>query len=518
MRLNFNKRGVYMYKLGVDVGGTHIDFAVVDHADTLLYGCKVLSDDSFQNCFARGIQNLKRKNGFNPAHVSGIHLGTTLAVNSLLELKSLYKVGVIRLASHAPELPPAYRWPTVHRNHILAGFQTVAGGREYNNEALSAFDSAELIAAVKNLIQQGAESLAIIGVFSPFYAEDEIAAQAVICQHFGDIPVSLSHKVGSLGFIERENTTILNATLKKVMFEGFCTLQESANQLGFDCDCYITQNNGTLLTLSEAIEFPVRTISSGPTNSIIGACRLANCTDGLVVDVGGTSTDIGIIQNGLPLYSLNGGLMADIPCQLVTPDVVALAMGGGSIIRQTREAYKIGPDSLGSLLFKMCKTAGGAELTLYDVGQVLMSPEINIGINQSEAEKIMRIYLQLIRDEINRMLPNSTNVPILLVGGGSRNIPDEMLDEQFVRPPNYDIANAYGAALSQIAGHIDRIIDFKQESDFELKALEEEAKTLAVSKGAISSRLKIIEKKVLPLHYMPEPRYRVLITVAGPIG
>ncbi len=503
-----------MYKLGVDVGGTHIDFAVVDRADNLLYGCKILADDDFRICFTRGIQCLIAKYDFNPMQVSGIHLGTTLAVNSLLELKSLYKVGVIRLASHAPELPPAYLWPSVHRNHILAGYQAVAGGREYNNIALSASNSAELIAAVSNLIKQGAESLAIVGVFSPFYADDEIISQAIIREYFGEIPTSLSHQVGNLGFIERENTTILNATLKKVMFEGFNDLQETVSQLGFDCNCYITQNNGTLLTLVEAIEFPVRTISSGPTNSIIGACRLANCTDGIVVDVGGTSTDIGIIQNGLPLYSLNGGVIADIPCQLVTPDVVALAMGGGSIIRYASDAYKIGPDSLGSQLFKMCKSAGGSELTLYDVGQVLISQETSIGIDRPEAEKIMRIYLQLIRDEIYQMLPNLSNEPILLVGGGSRNIPDNMLDEQYVRPKNYDIANAYGAALSQVAGHIDRIVD----SDVELKALEDEAKMLAVSKGAILSRLKIIEKKVLPLHYMPEPKYRVLITAAGPIG
>ncbi len=508
-------RGCYMYKLGIDVGGTNIDFAVLNQMDNLLFGSKTLADDGLSSSLCRGIKKLMSEYDFDPRQVSAIHLGTTLAVNSLLELKSLYKVGVIRLASHTPDLPPAYQWPKKHRQHILSGFQTVAGGREYNNAALSPLNKEALLHAVNKLIAEGAESLAIVGVFSPFYAEDELEAEAYIQAHFGEIPLSLSYQVGGIGFITRENSTILNATLKKVMKNNFHDLQAQLNNLGFRCPCYITQNDGTLLTLNEAIAFPVRTISSGPTNSIIGACHLADCMDGIVVDVGGTSTDIGLIQQGRPFYSLNGGFVSGISCQLLIPDVHVLAMGGGSIIKKNDKTYQIGPESVGAALYKKCRSVGGECLTLYDVGQVLSGAQQIAELSRAEAEAIMQTYLHLVKNEIERLLPDVSKTAILLVGGGAANIPDDLLDQRFIRPPHYQIANAYGAALSEVAGKIDCVVQFKNNPEEEILAYIEQAKMIAIKKGAIPDSLRIIEKKVLPLYYMPEPRQRVLITVSG---
>jgi len=504
-----------MNKLGIDVGGTNIDFAVVDQHDQLLYGTKVLSNRDFQSCFLEGIKTLQEKNGFKVSEISTIHLGTTLAINSLLERSSLAKVGVLRIAGHAPDLPPAYQWPLAYRDAILAAYKNIPGGREYDNSTLKAFDRQLCLAAVDELLQQGAESIAITSVFSPFYADDELTAAACIKAQFGDIPITLSHRVGSLGFITRENTTILNATLQKVLRKSFANLQQTLNELGFNCECFITQNNGTLLTLAEAIEFPVKTIASGPTNSIKGACKLASCADGIVIDIGGTSTDLGLIQNGLPLYSLGGSCIADISCQLLTPDVNSLAMGGGSIITKINNTYQIGPTSLGGTLFESCLSVGGSNLTLYDVGRVLNANADYPTLSVSEAERIMQFYLGIIKSEARRLLPLATNVPILLVGGGSANIPDNLLNNQFIRPNNFAIANAYGAALSEIAGEVDCIIDCNEDRDRILNDLEAQAIKAAIQKGALPASVKIIEKKTLPLHYMPTPKQRVLITAAG---
>jgi N-methylhydantoinase A/oxoprolinase/acetone carboxylase beta subunit len=504
-----------MNKLGIDVGGTNIDFAVVDQHDQLLYGTKVLNNQDFQSCLRQCIKTLTHQYGFKPSDISVIHLGTTLAINSLLERKSLAKVGVLRIAGHAPDLPPAYQWPADYRAAILAGYETIPGGREYNNSPLMPFDSKRCLAAVDKLLQQGAESIAITSVFSPFYAEDELKAEACIRSRMMDLPISLSHRVGSLGFITRENTTILNATLQKVLRMRFAQLQYTLDQLGFQCECFITQNNGTLLTISEAIEFPVKTIASGPTNSIKGACKLANCAEGIVVDIGGTSTDLGLIQQGLPIYSLGGSCIEDISCQLLTPDVNSLAMGGGSIINKVNGTYQIGPNSLGETLFDHCLSVGGSYLTLYDVGRVLNENSHCPTLSNKEAQRIMEFYLTMVENEARRLSPLAKNTPILLVGGGSANIPDYFFNNQFIRPDNFSIANAYGAALSEIAGEIDCIIDCTDNKEDQLNNLEEKAKQIAIKNGASSDSVKIIEKKILPLHYMPIPKQRVVITAAG---
>jgi len=492
-----------MYRLGIDVGGTHVDFALVDRQDKLVYGCKSLVEIDTVAAIIKGIKKLQQEFAFNFDQLSSIHVGTTLAVNSLLELKSLYKVGLLRLAGHNPDLPPAYLWPKAQRDVILAGYETVAGGREYNNVSCRPLNPDEIIAAVKKLIAAGAESLALIGVFSSIYAEDELLAADIIQNQFS-IPMSLSHELGGIGFIERENATILNATLKKVLTEGLSSLKREIQKLGYQGECLISQNNGTVFSLEEAMRFPVKTISSGPTNSLVGASKLAQCLNAIVVDIGGTSTDIGIVENGFPVYSSRGGLVAGISSNLVTPDIVALAIGGGSIIRKIENNFSIGPDSVGAALFNRCQSHGGPDFTFYDVSQSTDNP-----VNA----RIMADFIDQIKTAILTLVPK-INKPILFVGGGSRNIPDRFFDENVYRPQHFEVANAYGAALSEVSGQVDCIIKTK-DRESQLSILESEAKSLAIKKGAVPSSIRIIEKRILPLFYMQEPMLRILVTASG---
>lgn len=502
-----------MYKLGIDVGGTHIDFALVDSKDRLLYSNKVLAEGELHKAIAYGLDELKHLYKVDLSLISALHLGTTLALNSLLEMKALYKVGLLRLAGHKPDLPPAYLWPNPQRELILAGYRTIDGGREYNNQIVKPLNSKELLKAAKELLDLGAESLALVGVFSPLYPEEEqIAAELIRSKISSTLPITLSSELGGLGFIERENATLLNASLKKVMREGFSSLSLTLENLGFKGECYITQNNGTLFTLAEAIEFPIKTISSGPTNSLIGACKLSGYQDAVVVDIGGTSTDLGIIENGFPLFTVRGGQVAGIPCNLLAPDITALAMGGGSLIRRHNKYYTIGPDSLGAELFNKCQSMGGPHFTLYDVGYILKSAA------NREAQTIMDYFLDQLNKELTSLLPLPGSKPIILVGGGSENIPDHLLPDHFIRPPHYQIANAYGAALSEVAGQIDCVTCLSQDKDNFILDLEKKAKEAAIKKGALPRSVRIVEKKILPLYYLQEPMYRVLITAAGKIG
>jgi len=499
-----------MYTLGIDVGGTHIDYAVVDEKNRLVYGHKILAEGDLAQAIAQGLRDLEERHRFDLRQLRDLHLGTTLAMNSLLELRSLYKVGLLRLAGHAPDFPPAYGWPEAHRSTILAASRTVAGGREYNNQCCKPLQRDTLLRAVDELLAAGAESLAVVGVFSPLYAEDELLAADWIRKEISPtLPVSLSSQLGSLGYIVRENTTLLNAALKKVLKKGFNTLLSLLKDLGFQGECQLTQNNGTLLTLDEALEYPVKTLVSGPTNSLSGACKLAQVENAVVVDIGGTSTDLGVVENGFPVYSLKGGNIAGIACNLLAAEITALAMGGGSLVRYQAQGFTVGPESVGAALFKMCTTYGGNHLTVYDLAQILSKTR------NPQAEAVLAFLVQKIKDEAQALVPESARKPILLVGGGSANIPDYLMAADFIRPPHYPIANAYGAALAEVSGQIDCLVQLKAGEDGLLQDLEEKAKMLALQKGAAASSLRIIEKKVLPLSYLDEPLYRVLITAAG---
>lgn len=495
-------------KLGVDVGGTNVDFALVNEQGELLYGCKLLAINDLTTMILNGLNYLKAHYQLDVSKIDQINVGTTLALNSLLETKSLNKVGLIRLASHSPDFPPAYFWPEKYKNKILIDYKTISGGREYNNTYIQSFSPDELMLAAEELIAKGVNSIAIVSVFSPLYVDEELYVEKILSEKF-DVPISLSHQLGGLGFIERENATLLNAALKNVLRVNFENLISALQEIGFRGPCFVTQNNGTLMNINSAIAFPVKTIASGATNSLVGAAKLAGCQDAIIVDIGGTSTDIGVVENGFPLRSLRGITVGGITCNLVAPNVVALSMGGGSIIRYQQNDFTIGPDSVGAKLFEQCKSNGGPTLTFHDIGMAIKHSSENRGID------IMKYFLQKIENTIMSFIPNAISKPILLVGGGADLIPDYLLKKNYSRPRYYSLANAYGAALAEISETIDCVLPVTDFLDEKINSLIEEAKNMACLKGADIDKLRIIDKKILPLHYMHEKMYRVMISVAG---
>lgn len=506
------------YILGIDIGGTHVDIVAIDTNESIIAFHKEPVSEHIENCILRAIKQLLNK-GIQAKHCKAIHLGTTLGINSLLELKSLYRVGVLRIAGHHPDLPPAFNWPIEKKKNIIASFETINGGREYNKNLISEFNPSEVHGAIDKLLTQGAESIAIIGVFSPLYSNDEDrVAQIITDAGYGDLPITLSRHVGGLGFIERENNTIINATLKKVFHNHFLDLEPKLKKLDFNGEVLITQNNGTLLSLQQALQFPIKTISSGPTNSLNGACKLAKLRQAIVIDIGGTSTEIGVIEDGFPRYSSSGATIAGIPTNFMLPSLEVLALGGGSIIRRQNNSYVIGPDSVGSQLYGESQSFHGNQLTLFDVGNVLLNqiPENGIlpSLSKTEATRIMKQVIEQLQNKVNDIFIDD-KVVILFVGGGSQNIPDEYLNEIHQRPLHYQVANAYGAALAEVCGTVDAIHQLGEDRQGVIDKLEQEAINQALANGAEIKSIRIIEKRLLPFYYMDNQLTRVIITAAG---
>lgn len=513
----------HSFRIGIDVGGTTVDFALIDCNHVLIDSDKRLITEELNTCIVTGLQHFINKRFMDVSDCQSIHIGTTIAINSLLELKSLYRVGVLRLAGHQPDLEPAYYFSEQHKKIILSGYKTINGGKEFNHKPITLLQETEVISAVCELIANGAESLAIIGTFSPLYPNEEKRVKEIISQNISnaiEIPITLSHQIGGLDFIERENSAIVNAALKKVMQLHFHTLESALKNMHFECPIFITQNNGTLLSLQEAIAFPVKTISSGPTNSLVGASKLASLKDTIVVDIGGTSTDIGIVENGFPRYSSLGSEVAGIPFNFLMPDIHALALGGGSIIHEKAGQFLIGPDSIGNKIFSQSKSFFGQHLTLFDIGNILKKIKHPHGtipnLNFAVAEKIMKNCVTRILDTVEKI--GDKRLPIVLVGGGSQNIPAHLLNNRFLRPQHYQVANAYGAALAEISGTVDKIVYLHEQDDIIMKNLEKEAINAAIQRGAHPDKVRIIEKSLFPFYYMPNKMTRVVISAAGTLN
>lgn len=510
------------YKIGMDIGGTNTDAILMDSSEKILAGTKTNTTQDIVTGVKTALQNLLLTSRIDANAIRSIFLGSTHATNAILQNKNLYRVGVIRIAGHNPEtLPPCFAWPQNLKAEIFAGYATIDGGYECHGASITPLNRQQARISVEQLLEQGAESLAVVGVFSPLNGDQEKEIAQIIIEAAGDdFPISLSHEVGGMGFIERENTTLLNAALKKVMQQGFKELESALLQLGMTCPLYITQNNGSIISLKQAIAYPVLTISAGPTNSFIGGVRMAGVRDAVVVDIGGTSTDVGIVRNGFPRRSLNTSNIGGVRLNFSMPDVLSIALGGGSYVNVGDGKVQIGPQSAGRDIVNQAFCFGGNCLTFTDVALALGHLEIagtcrtKIPVTQETAQNIVDKALERIQKEVALMEADQKHLPILLVGGGAALLPIQQLSSRYLVPANAGVANAYGAALAEISGVVDTVVSLSNRQAV-LETLQEQARQTAIYQGAESSSVQIVDVQITPYHYVPNQMARVTILAAG---
>ena len=296
-------------RIGVDVGGTNTDAVVVEPGGAVIAEAKAATTPDPIGGIKAAVDAVIGQVD-NPESLSKAMLGTTHPANAIIRRRDLDKVGVLRLAAPSSlGVRPSAAWPEDLRQIVIGPSMIVEGGFEYDGSPIAPLDED----AVRRFGAECAGTVSAAAVscaFSPAVADHELRAAELLAEECGpDMAVSLSHTVGSLGLLERENATILNAsllTVAKRVVDGF---RNTMIEAGLDVDSYLTQNDGTLMTVDEADRYPVLTVGSGPTNSMRGACALAGLADALVIDVGGTSTDVGILVDGFPprLYRRSRG-------------------------------------------------------------------------------------------------------------------------------------------------------------------------------------------------------------------
>jgi N-methylhydantoinase A/oxoprolinase/acetone carboxylase beta subunit len=516
-------------RLGVDVGGTNTDAVVMDAADRVIAKSKVPGTADITSGIVAAIDAVLSTPGVEPQRISHVMLGTTHATNAVLERRNLRRVAVLRIGGPATySIRPMFGWPPDLVDAVSVGAAIVDGGIEFDGQDLSPLDT-DAIARFLGQVGGQADGVAITSVFAPVSARHELLAAEVVKRELGDVHTSLSHEIGSIGLLERENATILNGALAGVARDVAGALRDALTAHGLRPVTFFAQNDGTLMGLDQALRYPVLTIGSGPANSVRGAAFLTGISDSLVADVGGTSTDIGVLTNGFPRESAQGVEIGGVRTNFRMPDLVTIALGGGTVVSGDAGDVRIGPRSVGYLLQRDALVFGGTTPTLTDSAVAAGRADLGTGPNGS-AERIgrhRRLLTEalaradvLLAEAIDRVKTSKEDRPLIAVGGGSILVPDRIPGvSEIIRPEHFDAANAVGAAIASVSGQLDRIFHLGPDGrQAVLDEARDEARERAVAAGADPETVQIIEVEEIPLAYLTSPAIRIRVKAAGTLG
>ena len=514
-----------MYKLGIDVGGTNTDAVLIDETRAVVADIKYPTSADIYDGILGAVRKVLEVSGVDRTQIRQAMLGTTQCTNAIVERKNLAPIGILRIGAPATTgIRPMVDWAEDIKK-IAVGSVIVGGGFEYDGKELAPFDEAAARAFFEEMKQKNVRSIAISCVFSTVRNDHELAAAKLCREVMGeDVHISVSSEIGSMGLIERENATILNAALWQVaerFTEGFA---KSLRDEGItNADVYLSQNDGTLMTMEHARRYPILTIACGPTNSIRGASYLSQLKDAIVVDVGGTTTDLGVIQNGFPRESSVAVTIGGVRTNFRMPDVISIGLGGGSIVRVREDgSVTVGPDSVGYEITKKALVFGGDVMTATDIAVRLGMVELGdasraASIPQDVAKKAMDAIRMLVEDSVDAMKVSNADVDLILVGGGSIILPEKISGAATVlKPAHFGCANAIGSAISKVSGTYEKLMSYDElPREQSLEKAKQEAITLAVEAGAVESSVEIIEMEDVPLAYYPGNTNRVKIKAAG---
>jgi N-methylhydantoinase A/oxoprolinase/acetone carboxylase beta subunit len=513
-------------RIGIDVGGTNTD-AVLLEDETGASGASVIASVKTPTTadvttgITRALADLVRA---APAarEASAVMIGTTHFTNAVVQRRDLDRVAAVRIGlPSGASLPPFVDWPEDLATLVRGEVVMLEGGHEFDGRPLVPFDVKGVRAAARRVREAGITSVAIASVFSPLNASCEDEAAAILHEECPDATVTLSHRLGRIGLLERENAALLNACLIALARRTTRAFTEALRASGIAAPLYLTQNDGTVMLAEVAETYPVYSFASGPTNSMRGAAFLSKREEALVIDVGGTTTDIGSLRHGFPREANNVVEIGGVRTLFRMPDLLSLGLGGGTIVRT--EPLAIGPASVGYRLTEQALVFGGDVLTVTDVA--VAAGLIDLGDRARVASlpkalvdgALTRIHA-MIEEGVDRMKMDASDAPLIAVGGGSFLVPSRLAGvSEVINVPHQAVANAVGAAIAQVSGEIDQIFQnlSRDEAITRARGLAEDK---AVAAGADRGTLTVVEVEDLPLSYLPGNSLRTRVRVVGEIA
>ncbi len=510
-----------MIRIGIDVGGTNTDAVIID-GRTVLAGTKSSTTPDVMSGVVNALNSVLDASPVEAGDIQAVMIGTTHFTNAVVQRRDLARTAAVRLCLPATaSIPPMADWPEDLRATIGGHVYMAHGGNEFDGRAISQLDEAELIAIAEDIRAKGVEAIAVTSVFSPVSDAVERQAGEILGRALPGVFVTLSSEIGRIGLIERENAAIMNACLRGLSGKVVSAFRQAIAQVGIRGRFYLTQNDGTLLEADMVEKFPVSTFASGPTNSMRGAAFLSGIDNAVVIDIGGTTADLGLLQHGFPRQATMAVEVGGVRTNFRMPDVFSIGLGGGSLVVEGQSGLTIGPDSVGYRLTEEALVFGGPTLTTTDImvasgGAALGDASKVANLAPDLVARARAAMSEMLVDAVDRARISADPLPVIVVGGGSILVDGPLGTLDIVKPEHFALANAVGAAIAQVSGEVDRVYSLAEMGrDAAMADACERAVDAAISAGAVGDSVQIVDVEDVPLAYLPGNATRIRIRAIG---
>lgn len=402
------------YRLGVDVGGTFTDLLLINEENGQIHTAKIASTPQDQSIgVLNGINRICEESKVDPKEITRVMHGTTVATNAVLTGKGA-KVGLITSKGFKQTLQVARSfcpgglggWVHYMKKPLLAPLELTIEANERmgaDGVVVHPLDEAALREDLIKLKATGeVEALTICFINSYVNGEHEQQAKKLALEIFTDIPISISSEiVPEMQEYERTETTVVNSYVRPEVSEYVNNLQSALTEnMAEGVHLSILRSDGGLASGAASAERPVNMLMSGPAGGVTGAihfCARGGFKDILTFDMGGTSTDVALIQNSKPKVRRETRV-GDVVVRAPSVDVRTVGAGGGSIafVPELTKALRVGPESAGAVPGPAAYMKGGEEPTVCDANVVLgyLPSDVQLGgamsINKDAAIAVVK--------------------------------------------------------------------------------------------------------------------------------
>jgi N-methylhydantoinase A/oxoprolinase/acetone carboxylase beta subunit len=510
-----------MIRIGIDVGGTNTDAVLMD-GKTVVAGVKAATSGDVMTGVVNALRDVLATANTTADKVDVVMIGTTHFTNAVVQRRDLAQVATVRLCLPATQsLPPMVDWPTDLREVLGNHWYLAHGGNEFDGRVISPLDEGELRGIAAQIAAKGIKSVAVSSVFSPVSSEFEKRAGEILAEALPGTHITLSADIGRIGLLERENAAIMNACLRDLARHVVEAFRKALADVGFAGRFFLTQNDGTLMDAAFAERFPVLTFASGPTNSMRGAAFLSGVGDAIVVDIGGTTSDVGSLQKGFPRQATVAVEVGGVRTNFRMPDVFSIGLGGGSLVVDGPDGVTVGPRSVGYRIVEEALLFGGQTLTTSDIvvadgGASLGDPAKVAHLDKGLIRRARDRIAYMLEDCVERARVSADPLPVIVVGGGSILVEGPIAGLELIKPNHFAVANAVGAAIAQVSGEVDRVYALAEISRADaLSDAKTQAIDAAVNAGARRDSVEIVDVEDVPLAYLPGNATRVRVKAVG---
>ena len=331
--------------LGIDTGGTYTDGVLMEYdSNQIITAHKSLTT---KRDYSIGIENvIKEIKLSDPSAIQMVSISTTLATNAIAEGKGK-RVGLF-LIGYDRELIDSFKMADRFATPL---YFYIKGGHDLHGQEKEDLDLPGLLEKTKSLMNQ-VDAIAVSSYFSPRNPEHEIRAQKAIAS-VCELPIVLGHQLStSLGSVERATTAALNASLLAILQEFIIAVRRAMEHRGIDAPLMVVRGDGTLMNDEFAARSPVETIHSGPAASAIGGHFLSSKDFALVLDIGGTTTDLALVIDGKVAISETGASVSGYKTAVKAANLLSIGLGGDSYLTLGRgNEILVGPERVVPLAY-----------------------------------------------------------------------------------------------------------------------------------------------------------------------